>query len=542
MEEDDDDLISTSIPISLRSARTVVNPPKAPRVQEVFISKYYGSSACGDEDDGNLLEKTNAAVKRALQEQANPLKVKVDVSPERILMNQPNGKLLCMVPIKELRSYARHELPRGGKPKVLSLIAWNPEGVCMETRYSAHILVFATTHEAETVCHTINAAFKYNVEMVHQDQQDKKFAQLPGSQRKVPIVNAPILTLFVNAVSTGCTFDRIFFENSSGGGGGGGGGRVAKVIVDARETVCSSCRAVDVAVDAEVEVYAKTGSLFSQTWRKLASKDINWLGTFFALNKENLLQFLVWLEETSLHLQIACFAFLYFVTSLPMMAGCIVLNVAAVFLGFAPSESTARTSVGFLFGFWGGCLVSLAFATLGAILVTLGCRFLCLPMVLDLQEKHDQLNSLIHVLEGPTGFRIVVLVRMTFIPFGLQNAVFASAKLSLLAYAAATAIGIGPLVTMNSFMGSSLKNAEDVLSGHHHHSHLAIAQTILAIVITVIVSMLTRRELRRLQAHHSTSLTETCGTASFSRTRDYPTFLVYEDDKVANYLNQESAV
>lgn len=36
--------------------------------------------------------------------------------------------------------------------------------------------------------------------------------------------------------------------------------------------------AVDVAVDAEVEVYAKTGSLFSQTWRKLASKDINWLG------------------------------------------------------------------------------------------------------------------------------------------------------------------------------------------------------------------------------------------------------------------------
>lgn len=53
------------------------------------------------------------------------------------------------------------------------------------------------------------------------------------------------------------------------------------------------------------------------------------IGTFFALNKENLLQFLVWLEETSLHLQIACFAFLYFVTSLPMMAGCIVLNVAA---------------------------------------------------------------------------------------------------------------------------------------------------------------------------------------------------------------------
>ena len=107
---------------------------------------------------------------------------------------------------------------------------------------------------------------------------------------------------------------------------------------------------------------------------------------------------------------------------------------------------------GFLFGFWGGCAVSIASAAAGAILVTNGCHYCCLPLVVRLQEKHARLNDLIHVLEGPAGFKIVALLRMTFIPFGLQNALFATASLSSPLYALATAVGVTPLVVRATAM------------------------------------------------------------------------------------------
>eukprot|EP00043_Microstomoeca_roanoka_P019796 m.230080 g.230080 ORF g.230080 m.230080 type:complete len:271 (+) comp17057_c3_seq1:409-1221(+) len=212
-------------------------------------------------------------------------------------------------------------------------------------------------------------------------------------------------------------------------------------------------------------------------------------GLYLSVNHEVALQLLIWLEDSPLHLRLVAFFLLYIIASLPMMVGIIALNIAA----------------GYLFGFWLGCIISMSAASFGAIVVTWTCRLCCLATVQDLQAKHERLSSLIQVLEGPAGFKIVAMLRMTFIPFGIQNALFASAMLSTPAYGLATALGVAPLVIMNSFMGSSFKNMEEVLTGQSRHAQLVVLQVIAAVVLTVAVSMVTKRELGKIKSMPTTA-------------------------------------
>ena len=68
------------------------------------------------------------------------------------------------------------------------------------------------------------------------------------------------------------------------------------------------------------------------------------------------------------------------------------------------------------------------------------------------------LKALINAVDGVNGMRVVCLARLTPIPFGIQNAVFAISVLPRWKYVAASMIGLLPGQIIEAYIGSSLKN------------------------------------------------------------------------------------
>ena len=68
------------------------------------------------------------------------------------------------------------------------------------------------------------------------------------------------------------------------------------------------------------------------------------------------------------------------------------------------------------------------------------------------------LKALINAVDGVNGMRVVCLARLTPIPFGIQNAVFAISVLPRWKYVAASMLGLLPGQIIEAYIGSSLKN------------------------------------------------------------------------------------
>ena len=125
---------------------------------------------------------------------------------------------------------------------------------------------------------------------------------------------------------------------------------------------------------------------------------------------------LLWMEQINLWAATVIFAVLFTVVSFPMMWGYIVLNVAA----------------GYLYG-----------VALGSIIVTV-CAFIGVFVGHELTKRflneyvlskivtglgNESLRAILRVIEGGRAFKVVALARLTPIPFGLQNGIFAVSKL-----------------------------------------------------------------------------------------------------------------
>jgi uncharacterized membrane protein YdjX (TVP38/TMEM64 family) len=59
--------------------------------------------------------------------------------------------------------------------------------------------------------------------------------------------------------------------------------------------------------------------------------------------------------------------------------------------------------------------------------------------------------------------QVVILTRLTPIPFGIQNAAFSLVHLPMLSYMTATVIGLFPTQLLNTYFGTTLHSLEDVL-------------------------------------------------------------------------------
>lgn len=129
---------------------------------------------------------------------------------------------------------------------------------------------------------------------------------------------------------------------------------------------------------------------------------------FIVLSRDYIKYVLMSLEHSSIVVSVVVFLMLFMAVSFPLTWGYILLNIAA----------------GYLFGFLGGILIIVFCATFGITVAHVTIRTFFRDIV------HSRLISssmryVISVVESENGFRVIALARLTPIPFGLQNALFA---------------------------------------------------------------------------------------------------------------------
>ena len=127
---------------------------------------------------------------------------------------------------------------------------------------------------------------------------------------------------------------------------------------------------------------------------------------------------LLWMEQINLWAATVIFAVLFTVVSFPMMWGYIVLNVA----------------VGYLYGVALGSIIVVVCAFIGVFVGhELTKRFLNEYVLSKIVTGlgNESLRAILRVIEGGRAFKVVALARLTPIPFGLQNGIFAVSKLSV---------------------------------------------------------------------------------------------------------------
>ncbi|XP_023323220.1 transmembrane protein 64 [Eurytemora carolleeae] len=156
---------------------------------------------------------------------------------------------------------------------------------------------------------------------------------------------------------------------------------------------------------------------------------------------------LVWVEQEPPWLIVFIFTLLFTLVSLPLAWGYIVINMAA----------------GYLFGVLYGLLVTIVSATLGVVFAHYLIKFFFSGFVRKLMNSSEYSKALLTVLSGSQAFKLVALSRLTPVPHGLQNSIFAVSNLSVSKYVVSSMLGLLPSQIINAYIGSTLRSMEEVL-------------------------------------------------------------------------------
>lgn len=185
-----------------------------------------------------------------------------------------------------------------------------------------------------------------------------------------------------------------------------------------------------------------------------------------ALVRQYLRDLLLWAESLDSLAGVLLFTVGFIVVSFPCGWGYILLNVAA----------------GYLYGFVLGMGLMVLGVLVGTFVAHVACRRLLARWALDRIQGSTTLSAVVRVVEGGSGLKVVALARLTPIPFGLQNAVFAVTDLSLPNYLMASSVGLLPTQLLNSYLGTTLRTMEDVIAEQSVSGYLIFS---LQIVISI---------------------------------------------------------
>lgn len=197
------------------------------------------------------------------------------------------------------------------------------------------------------------------------------------------------------------------------------------------------------------------------------------LGAIVFICKDYIKVLLFWIEHQNIWIITVIFVALFTVVSFPIVIGYLFLIVAS----------------GYLFGIVRGIMMVVLSANLGIAIahITLGAFSSKLPIGALLQS--DTARAILRVISGPQAFKVVLFARLTPIPFGLQNTIFAVCIITMyisflyvvyiifkyiyyvlqvsnitgIRYHVASALGLLPAQLINVYLGSSLRSMQDVL-------------------------------------------------------------------------------
>lgn len=173
---------------------------------------------------------------------------------------------------------------------------------------------------------------------------------------------------------------------------------------------------------------------------------------------------LLWLEDQDGFVVSVTVCLLYIIVSLPISVGYIVLVIAG----------------GYLFGVAEGMLLAIVGANFGLIVAHNLLKAVGDHHRVRRFTENETAKAIMRVISGPLCFKIVFCSRLTPIPFGLQNVIFAvstSACFSIwgsrcefqlsnvkgTTYHAASLLGLIPAQLVAVYIGTTLRSMQDVL-------------------------------------------------------------------------------
>ena len=129
---------------------------------------------------------------------------------------------------------------------------------------------------------------------------------------------------------------------------------------------------------------------------------------FIVLSRDYIKYVVMSLEHSGVITSFVVFLMLFTAVSFPCTWGYMLLNIAA----------------GYLYGLVGGILIIVSCATLGITLAHITIRKFFGDLVRS-RLVSSSMRHVVNVVESEHGFKVIALARLTPIPFGLQNALFA---------------------------------------------------------------------------------------------------------------------
>lgn len=192
---------------------------------------------------------------------------------------------------------------------------------------------------------------------------------------------------------------------------------------------------------------------------------------------------LVKLEEQDMLHSVMIFTLCFTIVSLPFMWGYIIFNLAA----------------GYFHGFLYGLLVVMFSVAFGTFVNHFVCKYYFSACALNFMKSRNdyaKIQAILNVLNGPTGVKIIALLRLTPIPFGIQNALVAISNMPIRQYMLSSTMGLLPTQALNCYLGSNFRSIQQLTNDGVPGGYLLFAfQMIAGVLLTRFVVKRAKLEL-----------------------------------------------
>lgn len=167
---------------------------------------------------------------------------------------------------------------------------------------------------------------------------------------------------------------------------------------------------------------------------------------------------------------------------------------------FILPASVFSLAAGYLFGIAQGWVLVIFTASIGATLSFLIGRSLLREWVVKRARDMANFSNLDEAV-SKKGFLIVLLTRLSPVfPFSLINYIYGITKISVKNYSLATFFGIMPGALLYIYIGSTMKNLQDVLSGNIEQTAaqqwLLYGGLLATVILTVLITKIARNALQ----------------------------------------------
>lgn len=149
-------------------------------------------------------------------------------------------------------------------------------------------------------------------------------------------------------------------------------------------------------------------------------------------------------------------------------------------------EIAMAAASGYLFEFWSAVLATWVGGVIGACVVFFIGRFFLKDCVQRTVLKRSPVARHMDRAISQFGFKLVLLIRLPYVPFVWLNYVLSATSLTFAEYAGATAIGIIPGSFLYVYVGSGIKNLEAYLAGKEDVGPIPLILTISGVALAIL--------------------------------------------------------